>query len=304
MTQIDLRRPEDNGINHTHVSPSGVGDYAVCPYKLVLDSQHPGVNQNDPYVPHKDFGTVCHYTTQYMLGCAPAKAPTEAEINSARSCPGVPKTPANFNDRVTQCSSKAIEVLNRISPLPAGTTWVSEHHTTIPTLLPWRLGRNSGKVEGFGGSIDLLRSDREILWDLKFVGRLPDDIKTAYLWQLATYHLSSKVPQTGILWTTRDSKNACHLLIDWRKSAALQDYLARVYKFIEFTSLKKFTGLAWPVKGEACAFCKHKGVRCPLYDLPKIVDDSYTAVLSTERTELDDLLAAVELEENQGFSLL
>ena len=286
------------------ISPSGVGDYAVCPYKLVLDSDFPDPVEFDMYEPHKDFGTVCHYTTQYLLGCAPDKAPTEEQLISARQCPGVPKTPSNFDARVLKCSNLAIETLNQVSPLPAGMHWISEHHTTIPTLLPWRLGRNTGEVEGYGGSIDIMRSDRGILWDFKFVGRLPEAIKTVYLWQLASYYLCSKVRKTGILWTTRDGNHPAHLLIDWESSPELQEFAGRVHRFIEFTGHKKFRSIAWPVKGESCFFCKHKGVRCPLYKIPAIVDDSFKGLFSTEENDLDRLIASVDLPKNQGFSIL
>lgn len=282
----------DNGINHTKVSPSGVGDYAVCPLKLYLDSAYPDERVHDPYVPHKDFGTVCHFVTQYLLGCAPDEEPADETLTSARQCPGVPKTPAAFDARVQKCSQKAVQTLEAVSPLPPGTFWVSEHSTQDKTLLPWRKARRTGLVEGFGGSIDLLRNDRAILWDLKFTGRIPEEIKTTYLWQLGSYHICSDVPKTGILWVSRDGNHSAHLCIDWTdpKLALLKD---RIRRFVEFTAHKNFPSLAWPVKGEACTFCQHKGSdRCPVWHVPPIENDSYRQLETSLRgsNDLDDLL--------------
>jgi len=249
-------------INLSLLSPSSIGDYAACSQRLVFDSQY-----GKPFgsSPHADFGTVCHYWTQYILGTDPKDEPSDQTIASARTLPEFTgKSEEKFTNAVAACAKKAKDSL---PGLPQGITWVAEAKTYDRSLLPTRIGRK-GEVSGFGGNIDLLRSDRTELWDLKFVGRPPDKVRMAYVWQLGSYHILSKVPITGILFTTRDARWSGTLKIDWR--TPLMASMARnIDGFIRACELVNFEKHAYPVAGDHCYFCEHKH-RCPAQQLPAL----------------------------------
>lgn len=268
----------------TAVSPSNIGEYAACPMKLVLDAQNPRVDK--PFLlPYSSFGTVAHWFTQTILvsrGIAVAtnlKAPDERTIQLARECKGITGAYEDqFIKWMKMVSTKAADMLMLISPLPPGTHWVAEKSSYNPGIMPTRLGRK-GNLSGFGGSIDVLRSDRRVLWDFKFVGndkvpmpptsrstKVSAGISNQYLWQMASYHITEQVPETGILWTSRDGDTVSYILIDWTKPRAAA--LAQsVLGFIRFVGYKDFHKMAWPVRGETCGYCDHAGTagKCPAY---------------------------------------
>lgn len=248
-------------IKLSNISASIVGAYAACPLRLVFDSEFGKPFESSP---EADFGTVCHYFTQYNLGCAPEKEPNDETIANAKRVGYVTKPESVFMDAVMACANKAIATLPE---LPAGVTWVSEFKANDKTLLPDRVSRD-GKHTGFGGDIDLLRSDRASLWDLKFVGRQPESVKVEYLWQLGSYHLASKVPITGILFVTRDAKWAGKLEIDWTKEP-WPKMIQYMRGFIEWTGHANFEKHAYPIEGDHCGFCAHKH-RCPAKQVPAI----------------------------------
>lgn len=271
-------------INLTEVSPSCVGDYAVCLLKLVYDSDFPEEEEDDTYAPHRDFGTVCHYHAQQDMGADPGKKYTTAEFENARNHPKVPKRKDFFLKRVDKVVAQANSVLRKISPCPQGAQWIGEYKAYCEELMPNRVGRKGGK--GFGGSIDLLLSTREILWDYKFTGSLPDAIKPTYLWQLCSYHLATEVPKTGILWTEVTGNESAYLIIDWTepKMAALAKCIKGALKLMQ---LKNFREYAYPMKGAACFFCRHKQ-RCPVQSLPDIVRSTFMD--EPQRNMIDDML--------------
>lgn len=268
----------------TACSPSNIGDYAGCPMKLVLDAQTPKVDK--PFLaPYSSFGTVAHWLTQSILiqrGIAVAtnlKAPDARTLALARECKGVPGAyESQFIKWMEMVATKAADILQVISPLAPGTHWIAEKGSYNASIMPTRLGRK-GNLSGFGGSIDVLRSDRDVLWDFKFVGtdkvptpptsrstKVDAGITNQYLWQLAGYHLSEGVPRTGLLWTSRDAESVSYLLVDWTdpRAAALA---ASVRGFLNFVSYKDFHKMAWPVRGPVCQYCDHAGPygKCPAY---------------------------------------
>lgn len=281
-------------VNLGKVSPSIVGAFAACPLRLVYLTDYPEESEARmrEMAPVMDFGTVCHYMAQYCLGCAPPDEPTPEQVESARRCNGVPSTLDAFTRRVNKCAENAVKVLNQLSPLPPGVVWVSEHKAHDKSLLPTRTSRHGTQYKGFGGSIDIMRSDREILWDFKFVGRIPTEIKNEYLWQLGGYHIVSGVPKTGILWQGRDGTSVAHLLLDWREPH-LQEIRQYILNFLAFVDLAHFRRYAWPVKGDSCGFCDYKH-RCPLWRVPAPSDASISSLFpsAAEGDPLAHLTAA------------
>lgn len=293
-------------INLTCVSPSGAGDYMVCPWKLVADTDYPEGDE-ERYVEHKNFGTVAHYHAQLSIGADPVPdIYTEAEFESARSLKGMPRTLEGFRNRVQKCADKANSVIREITPLAAGQMWISEHRAYDPNILSGRVGRK-GDVCGYGGKVDLLRNDRQVLWDYKFTGQLPtargETIKQVYLMQLASYHINTGAPLTGIVWVTRAGSQACYLLLDWTepKLAALAEHFRRFLRFVESPHFRKY---AWPVRGDACTFCDHPS-RCPCHGIPEITDMSISLGLSpTLDPAMEDLFQFAENTPKTGDGLL
>jgi hypothetical protein len=246
-------------INYTLVSPSKVGVYAACTQRLVLDSDAPRGFSSNKWA---DFGTVCHYMTQFKLGCAPEDEPTQAQMDSAREL--VSGAEEAFINRVDDCAELAISAL---PPLKNGVTWLSEYHANDPKLLPMRRSRkNPDKIEGYGGSIDLMASDRSIIVDLKFVSKQPFGLKIEYLWQLASYAMLTGVRYTFILWTMTTGKTFYKATIDW-KDPKFAPYMTYVRKFVERTGQKSFRDYAYAVKGDHCDYCEHKE-GCGAYNAP------------------------------------
>lgn len=260
----------------TAVSPSNIGEYAGCPKKLVLDAQTPRVF-SEFLVPYSAFGTVAHWYAQHTLitrGIAVAanlKPPDEQTIKDAMRCKGVPAYANQFLLYVRRAAVKAADIIQLVSPLPRDTHWVVEKSSYNPGIMPARLGRK-GNISGFGGSIDVLRSDRGVLWDFKFVGNdkvpspltsrssKPDaGISNQYLWQMGSYHITEDVPQTGILWTSRDSETVSYLLIDWTQPKA-KELAQSIRGFINFVTYKDFHKVAWPIRGPNCKYCAHHGL--------------------------------------------
>lgn len=221
----------------------------------------------DPWGPHRDFGTVCHYHAQTSLGVvAPPEKYTDEIFLSARSCPGVPKTPAGFNARLEACVSKANSVVRTVTPLNPGAHWIAEYKAHDTAYLPKRKSRKG--VPGYGGSVDLMMSDRSVLWDYKFIGKVPEYIKNEYVWQMVSYHLVTGVRKTGIIFTQRDASIVSYCVIDWADPAVAL-FVEMVRRFLKFVESPLFPKLAWAVVGDHCGFCKHQA-RCPLKRLPPI----------------------------------
>ncbi len=262
-------------VNLSLISPSNIGNHASCTLKPVLDTDFPEKARTTN--PQADFGTIGHYYTQYLLGCAPTKEPTQTQIDNARRCKEVKhcRTEADFSDHVIKCAKKAMSILPQLKP---GVKWVSEVKCYNNQFLKDRINRAGDKV-GFGGDIDLLASDASELWDLKFKGEIEDEISTEYLWQLASYHLIKKVPVTGIALVTRDAKVSGIARIDWR-DPGMPELLERIVGFTEFLDNSSFRKYAWPIRGPQCKFCRHKPPdywnpdntsKCPLFKVPSIL---------------------------------
>lgn len=263
------------------VSPSNIGEYAACPLRLILDFHFPKVWDNK-YQNSRDFGTVCHWEAQKLLGCPPQKVPTPEQYALARTCREVPseakKNDTAWSAHIARCAALAASTLEQAAPLAAGTRWLSEVKTYKLSLMPDRRGRK-GELKGFGGSIDAMRDDRFVLADFKFVkpDKVPepplteyDDpkIENQYVWQVASYHVTEGVPNAGIVWTSRDGSKSSHFFMDFRKQRN-QEFAARIRKFIAFVQYKDFPELAWPCRSvNNCSWCTHKGVNCPMWDTP------------------------------------
>jgi len=290
-----------NQINLTCVSPSGIGNFAVCPLRLLYESDHPQP-EDTTYACYRDFGTVCHYHAQVLKGVDPVPRMYDAEtMASACRTPGSASRPDTLVKKALACGTKANEVIDAVTEElvgPLGSRrWLAEEHIYTTQFLAERVGRKGGR--GYGGSVDLLLSDRSILWDYKFVGprSFPIDqegahLKNEYLWQLGSYHLVSKVPRTGIVWTTRDAKCSCYLVIDWTQEP-MQRLAAHLQSFMGFLESPMFRKVAWPVRGEACDYCKHK-LLCPLYQVDDI-RDSRDATMRREIAKNGDSLGALLL---------
>ncbi len=251
MTDINLR----------HVSPSGTGDYAGCPAKLLYDSEVTEKAESE-WPGRAEFGTISHWHTFKLLGSGHlVPKPDDATYAAAMSMKSLPQTRAALDEHSERCAGQAVAAINMVSPLPPGVMWLVEQLTSDPQLLPNRVGRHGER--GYGGSIDLVSSDNEWLWDLKFTN--PDYmpakgslLSTKYLWQLASYTKLRKVKKSGLVYVGRDGKKKPVVtVIDWTSPAGrqLQDQVTR---FVTFTGYANFASLAWEVRGDQCTFCQHK----------------------------------------------
>ena len=249
---------EPTPINYTLVSPSKVGAYAACTQRLVWDSDLPPKYTSSKWA---DFGTVCHYMTQYKLGCAPPDAPTPEQMASAATLVGSEDA---MVARADMCSDLAIEQLPK---LQAGVSWLAEVPVHDPDLLPERRSRKDpSKVEGFGGSIDLLSTNRAKIVDLKFPTRPPSEFKVEYVWQLASYAMLTGVHETHILWVMSTGKSFYSATINW-SDTRFAPFIPRVRKFVERCGHKHFRDYVYPTAGSHCQYCDHKE-RCPLSYVP------------------------------------
>jgi len=310
------------------MSPSGVGKYALCTKRLVAEADHP--EWDEPSGPAACFGTVCHYGTQLSLGLAPPKPPSEYDFRTAKlvkhlNAPPItsrsalskkskevfdfitavcgnqpeptkekPLDPAAFYDRVVEASCKA--AVAALPELPEGVRWVAEHHVNLPTLLPERIGKTGNR--GFSGSIDLMRSDRSELWDLKFPGEAVNKVEFLYVAQLASYHIITGIPRTGLFFIPVGGLNPSRFLIDWR-IPAMKDLCDSLRGFISWTDDAAFRRHAWYAPGENCKYCylnPKKWPRpqtaeiCPIFALPDIID--LAPASSTPKSAMPDLAPA------------
>lgn len=256
-------------VNVQIVSPSGIGNFGACHKKAVWDSELPPGRKS---IPAADFGTVCHYYTMHSLGVAPPKGPTDAVIANARQLFKTLGEDAFF-DQVRACAAKAVEELAK-HPLPPGVQWLSEVSKYNAKWLPERRSREG--VAGFGGSIDLMASDRSILWDLKFIKEIPQEIDMAYLWQVGSYHLLAEVPKTGLLLTSRDARQSVPVIFDWT-TPDLRIVAGEIEGFLHQVTLQSFETYATCRRGPQCKFCDHQ---------PRITEDGYRHPEYTERCPL------------------
>ena len=279
-------------VNLSNVVPSNIGEYAACTQRLAYDGQFGKVYTTNCYA---DFGTICHYWTQLMLGCAPAKQPTEEQYKLASTVPELKhKGLEALIIAAKACGNKAIKSLPN---LPEGTTWISETKAYDKNILAKRVGRK-GDVCGFGGDIDIMASDRSELWDFKFVGKPVDTVKTTYIWQLGSYHVTSGIPNTGILFVTRDAKWSGLLKINWTLPVFSQ-YAQTIRNFLELLSLPNVDNLVYPMEGSHCEWCAHKS-RCPTKLLPNITTKHDMEVTASAANALECLLAPARLAGSTG----
>lgn len=279
-----------NQINLTLVSPSAVGDYAACSMKLLYDSIH-----GKPFDagPPANFGTVCHFVATSKLGLK-AKEPEEFIIRSAMTLPEFSgRAESVFYDAVNACADKAI---SELPPLIPGTYWIAEHKAFDKNLLPTRVGRNSKEITGFGGEIDLFRSDREMLVDFKFVGKMPTKVKTAYTWQLGSYSLVTKIPKTAIIFVSRDAKYSSKLMIDWR-APEFVEFNNQQRRVIEQMGHVNYAQYAHPVEGDQCDFCSHR-TRCVLKKMPSMSARMALKVPETNMDLLESLISQAKFEKS------
>jgi hypothetical protein len=265
-------------VNINCISPSTIGAFAGCTWKLMMDSLYPQ-EDSEQYRPQQDFGTVCHYHAQTGKGVDPVPTKYSQDAwDSARKCPGMSgKSPEEFLQHIEACAKLANGVVDAVTGTELGPIgkrkWLAEEKIYSAKYLKERVSRTG--VKGFGGSIDLMLSDRSILWDYKFTGTIGYPLssgenkpKNDYIWQLGSYHLVSGVPKTGIVWVRRDAGASCYLLIDWTTPATLP--LAEAMRsFLGY--VEGGAKVAWPVRGESCLWCRQRA-RCPLEQLDAIRD--------------------------------
>lgn len=278
------------------MSPSGVGDYAACPMRAVLDADYPRI-EKPQFKCYSDFGKVCHWAAQYQIGAATKEdRPEQAVWDSAMQTPDVPNTPANFANRVELCATVANEVVRNATP---GKTWEGELKAYDRNRLPKRVGRK-GDVCGFGGSIDLVATDRSVLWDYKFVGakKVPSEgdinpkfrpdagilpvgnagIKNTYVWQCGSYHILTNIPKTNVVWVGRDGKARSHISINWDHERGVT-FARTIDRFLKFVDSPIYRETAWPVRGAHCDECSHKD-RCPAWSFQAAQNPGYVRAVS------------------------
>lgn len=283
-------------IDLSNISPSSVGAYAACPAKLVFDSKFGRAFTSSP---NADFGTVCHYQSQLKLGLKVDKEPTPEQVANAMRLPefmGRPDTV--FVEAVNKCAEKAISYL---PPLPDGSFWIPEHKVYDKNMLPARKDR-SGKEVVYGGSIDVLRSDRTLLADFKFTSKIPASVKGEYLWQMVSYHLVSGVPKTQLIFVTRDAKNACTVTLDFTLPL-WKEFASQARISINRMGHADYERYAHPVEGSQCDWCDHKR-RCPLKQLPDFITKAVPLMPVANLDILADLNNQIEVNKTKGRSIL
>lgn len=265
-------------ININLVSPSSVGDYAGCPMKLVLDTDYTPPREPNPWA---DFGTLCHFDSMYQMGLNPPPIKDfDLVAASAATLYG------NNEDRLAKAIEAAVKrAIAGVPKLATGVRWVCEVRKHDERILPERTSRSGER--GYGGVIDLLASDKSILVDFKFVGKPPDKVKIAYLWQMASYHIVTGVPKCMLLFTTRDAKIQTTCTLDfslplWRAFAE------RVSCAINAMGHADFRRNAYFNEGDQCGFCQQKK-RCPLQSKPSMVEAMNFAVA----TQTDDFMMSM-----------
>lgn len=304
-----------------NMSPSGVGDYAACPLKAVFDAEYPRI-EKPQFKCYSDFGKICHWQAQYMIGGATLKdKPPQVEWDSARQTPDVPSTPANFIARVEQCATLANTVVKDATPLPAGVTWRAELKAYSKQYLPARIGRKGDNC-GFGGSIDLAASDNSVLWDYKFVGakKVPQEsdisprfrpdtgfqnvgnagVKNTYVWQCGSYHVLTGIPQTNIVWVGRDGKSKSFVGMNWASDRG-KAFATTIRSFLTFVDTPLFRQVAWPVRDNHCDDCSHKD-RCPAWMISGAKSPDYQRAISNFDA-LESLLKETNAGQAAGLSV-
>lgn len=295
-------------INLTLVSPSKVGIYASCPIRLVWDTQTPRSFTGSKWA---DFGTVCHWITMDKLGCAPHEVPTTEQCASARELE-TSRNDSIYAERLERCTDLAVKALDIetekiLGKRPANVIWVSEVPVHDVTLLPTRTARSRknedgsitpGKVVGYGGSMDLMLSDRSIIVDLKFVSKPVTKLKIEYLWQLGSYAMLSGINKTMILYVSTQGKNYDFLTIDW-SLPHFKLLLEKMRKFVERTGHANYAAHAYPNEGEHCEYCdSNPGSRnysasapvCPLKAVPSPQIGIDSASMQGDLSWLDDAM--------------
>lgn len=278
-------------VNINLISPSCVGDYAGCPMKLVNDTDYPPPRDPNPWA---DFGTLAHFDAMYMMGLNPPPVKDfELIVSSAASLYG--HKDEKLSAAVEAAAKRAIAAVPK---LPTGVRWVCEVRKHDETLLPERVSRSGER--GYGGVVDLFASDKSILVDFKFVGKPPDKVKLAYLWQMASYHLVTGVPKCMLLFTTRDSKIVCTCTLDF-SLPLWANFAQRVRCAISAMGHADFRRNAFFNEGDQCGFCQQK-TRCPLMAKPSIVENMNCAVPTKTDDFMTSMLAISEAEKLMATS--
>jgi hypothetical protein len=225
-----------------------------------------------------------------LLGVPPPNKPSAECVKNAGTLPLLRGTGSNAVEKQSKkCAEKAVTVLPK---LPPGVNWLSETKVYSDKYLPNRIGR-SGVVSGFGGDIDLLRTDKSELWDLKFVSKPVVGIKNVYVWQLGSYHLLSGVPVTGILFTSTDASWSGKLSIDWTLPH-FKILASSIENYLRSLESPTFDNFAYPSGGEHCQWCPHKPW-CPAKKLPSIMTVYNTEELPGAKEALEGLMGSFNL---------
>ena len=292
-----------------NVSPSSIGDYAACPLRAVLDADFPRP-EKPQFQCYKDFGTICHWQTHYIMGLTPKETrPDDRVWESARQTPDVPNTPANFFARVELCATLAKEIVETATP---GKQWKAEVKAYSKQWLAARVGRKGDNV-GFGGSVDLLASDNSVLWDFKFVGakKVPLDsdinprfrpdtgvtsvgnagVKNVYVWQCGSYHILTKAPKANIVWVGRDGRAKSYVSMDWSSDRG-RAFADSIKGFLSFVDSPLFRTSAWPNRADHCDDCTHKDI-CPAWMVSNAQGTGLQKAAAAIK-QLDEILAAAK----------
>lgn len=260
-----MTAPSTRPINLSLISPSSVGKYMACSMRLVYDSMC-----GRPFSSNKwaDFGTVCHWETQTLMGCGPLEKPS-AEIY-ANAAKGFDSMAA----MIEQSKINAKVACSLVPKAPAGRRWLAEVPTNDKTLLSERVNRK-GEKKGFGGSIDLLLDDNSILIDFKFKGKPPEYLSHEYLWQMLSYHILRKARRTIIIYVGRYGEWKRIADLSW-DNPLMAEFAANGRAAIEHMGHANYALHAYPNRGPHCdeGYCDHK-TRCGPYALPPPFD-TYT----------------------------
>ena len=267
-------------VNLSLISPSTVGDYAGCPRRLVWDTLYPPPRETNKFA---DFGSLAHYNTMYQMGLNPPPVKDfELVVSSAGSLyKGSEEELTGALDVVSKTAMKHI---------PKGYTWLCEQKKYDSSLLPERVSREGAK--GFGGSIDLLSTCNRLGIDFKFVGKPPTEVKLAYLWQMAAYHLVSGCEKFMLLFVTRDAKYVTSCTMNFG-APLWKEFASQVRQGIAAMGHADFARNSYVCKGngDQCTYCKHHA-RCALQNMPKLEESMDIPVHNTSNDFMANMYAS------------
>lgn len=243
--------------------PSSMGYYFSCDYRAALDravyegiappeaTRNFAAKQAAPS-PNADLGTCIHFTMFDGMGATfdRTQAPTPEQWSNASILFG-----GNLDSTKRAAFASASLAASQLPKLAAGVTWRAEVRE---------------KNRWTQGTIDLLSSDGEELWDLKTTSKPPlgGAIKAPHLYQLMTYQWLRKSPpkRGGIVYVDAIAASWSYgMPVDFQDEAMIE-LTEHVSQYAKYLRSNRLFAHAVPRVGSHCSddwcpyttICKHR----------------------------------------------